>query len=166
MTTHAPPARRRRPHLDLRLAAVAGLAAALVGLVAWMLVDRHAGEGGAARDATALVDDFNAAVNAHDPEAVKALLAKGVVMRSLGDTLTGAEAVATRLTGASKLGLRVNRIAPVTVEGEYATTFNMYRSGRESGVMLAVFRIGGGKILGIWGMEPPVMPPFGSEVTG
>jgi SnoaL-like domain len=165
-STYASHAHVRRPHANPWLVAVVGLAAALVGLGAWVLVDRSTGGGGATQDATALIDDFNAAVNAPDSGAVKALMAKGVVMVSLGDTHVGADAVAKQLTGAASMGLRVERIAPVNVVGQYATTFDKYTSGRETGVMLAVFQVKDGKILRIWGMQPPVMPPFGNEVTG
>lgn len=153
-------------HAHLRLLAVAvALAAALVALGAWVAVDRtHGGGGGATGEATALVDELDAAANAADGARLKELLAPGVVMRALGETWTGEQAVARQLTGGAKAGLRWHRIAPVSVEGAYATTFNAYAAGRESGVMLAAFRIHDGRIDRIWGMQPPVMPPFGNEV--
>ncbi len=149
------------------MVAVVGLVAALVGLASWVLVDRLTAGGGAREDATALVDDFNAAVNATDSQAVKALLAKGVVMVSLGDTHRGADAVTNQLTGMTKRGVRVERIAPVNLVGQYASTFDKYTApGGESGIMLAVFQLRDGKIVRIWGMQPPVTPPYGNEALG
>ena len=76
-TTYAPPTHVRRPHANLWLVAVVALAAALMALGAWVVVDRYAGAGGVTQDATALIDDFNAAINAGDADAIGALLADG-----------------------------------------------------------------------------------------
>lgn len=156
----------RRPHLSAWLVAVVVLGTALVALGTWMVVG-HRADGGGANEQATLVDRFNDALNAADGSALRSLMTKGVVMVSLGETRVGADAVAKRLIGSSRTGLRVERIAPVTVHGQYATTFVKYTSpGGESGIMLAVFQIRDGKVVRIWGMEPPVTPPFGSSVIG
>ena len=85
-------------------------------------------------------------------------------MRSLGDTAVGADAIANGLADASASGLRVERIAPVTVEGDFATTFNRYTEPGLTGTMLATLQLEDGKILRIWGFEPGVTPPFDNAV--
>ena len=85
-------------------------------------------------------------------------------MRSLGDTATGRNAIAQGLAGASASGLRVERIAPVTVEGDVATTFTRYTEPGLTGTFLAALQIRDGKILRIWGFEPGITPPFDNAV--
>ena len=74
MTTYPHRIHVHRPHVNWPLVAIVGLAAALIGLGSWVLVDRYAGGGGATQDATTLIDRFNAAVSANDAKAASALL--------------------------------------------------------------------------------------------
>ena len=63
MSTYMPPVHvHHRPHVDLRLGAIIGLVAALIGLGSWVLVDRYTGGGGGAT-ATQLSPEVQAAVN-------------------------------------------------------------------------------------------------------
>ena len=164
-TSYAPPAHARRPHVSLRLVAVVSVAAALVGLGTWVLVDRASDGGGAGREATTLIDDFNAAINGGDENAIADLLAKDFEGRSLGDTAVGADTTATGLASASARGLRVERVAPVSVEGRFATTYVRYTEPGLTGTIVSVFQIADGKILRLWGFEPGVTPPFDNAVT-
>mgnify|MGYP003562181239 CR=1 FL=1 len=111
-TTHAPPVHVHRLHINPWLVAVIALAAALVALGSWVLVDRYTGGDSATSDATTLIDKFNAAGNAGDASALAALVTSDVVMRSEGSVITGAEALGAAATSASAGGLKVERIAP------------------------------------------------------
>lgn len=164
MTTYPHRIQVRFPHVNVLLVAVVGLALALVGLGSWVLVDRYAGGGGATQDATALIDKFNAAGNAGDASALVALVTSDVVMRSEGSVITGAQALGGAATVASFQGLRVERIAPVTVEGDFATTFLRATQPGSVRTMLAVNQIKDGKIFRIWGFDLGVTPPFENAV--
>jgi hypothetical protein len=163
-STYASTAQPHRSHRTLWLIAVIGLAAVVVGLGAWALVDRFGGGTSAEENATTLVDDFNGAINSGDAAALAGLMAKDIAVRSLGDTVAGADEVASGLAAASAGGLRIERVAPVTVEGEYATTFNRYTEPGASAVFLATFQLRDGKILRLWGFEPGVTAPYDNAV--
>ena len=166
MTTYPHRIHVHRPHLNLSLVAIVGLAAALIGLGSWVLVDRYAGGGGATPDATRLLDNFNTALNAGDATALAGLLAPNVEARSLGDTMVGAQPIANGLAKAhSDAGLHVERIAPVTVEGEFATTFQRYTEAAGSGLMQSTFQIKDGRILRFWSFQPGATPPFENAVV-
>ena len=72
MSTHASERHEQRPHLDLWLVAVVGLAAALVALGSWVLIDRF--EGAGSDSAITVIDDFVASVNADDTDALAAVV--------------------------------------------------------------------------------------------
>ena len=97
-----------------------------------------------------IVDDLNAAVNAGDAEAVRALFAPDAVIQvSTGDQIAGLDEVVTTALIPHGVGLRVERIAPVTTEGNAAATFIKYSNGSE-GVELIVFRFKDRKIVRQW----------------
>ena len=158
MTTYVPEAHVRRPHVNVWLVAVVALAAALVALGTWTLVDRYASGPGAAQDATTLIDDFNAALSTGDANAVAALLADDAVVRSLGDTYTADEVVAA----AAASPLPSERIAPVTVEGDFATTY--VEVSPAANPLVSVFQLKDGKIFRLWGFELGSTPPFDNAV--
>ena len=162
-TTHAPPVHVRRPHINPWLVAVVALAAALVALGSWVLVDRYAGGDSATSDATTLIDKFDAAFNARDANALAALMAKDVEMRSLGDTAVGRDTIANGI--ASSAIAQMERVSPVTVEGDFASWFERYTEPGQTGTFLSVFQLKDGKILRIWGFQPGVTPPFDNAVT-
>ena len=158
MTTYVPEVHARRPHIDYWLVAVIALAAALIGLAAWVLVDRYAGTDPAA-EATALVDDWIAAVNADYPaDALAPLITSDFEVRTSGDVYTADEflARATSPVGAE-------RIAPVTVEGDFATTYSTL-SGLPGTTHLTVFQFEEGKISRLWSFQLGSTPPFDNAV--
>jgi hypothetical protein len=162
-TTHVPSPALRRPHASLWLIAVVVLAAALVALGAWVIVDRTSGGDSATQDATALADKFDAAFNARDANALAALMTKDVEMRSLGDTAFGNETIADGI--ASFAISQVERVSSVMVHGDFATWFVRYKEPGRAGTFLSVFQLKDGKILRMWGFEPGVTPPFDNAVS-
>ncbi len=159
VTTYVPEAHVRRPHANVWLVAVVGLAAALVALGTWVLVDRYAGGDSATQEATALVDDWNAAVNADYPaDALAPLITSDFEVWTLGDFYTADEFLsrATSPVGAE-------RIAPVTVEGDFATTYSTL-SVLPGTTHLTVFQFEEGKVSRFWNFQLGSTPPFDNAV--
>jgi hypothetical protein len=138
--------------------AVIALAAALVALGSWVLVDRYTGGDSTTRDATTLIDKFDAAFNARDADALAALMAEDVELRSLGDTAVGRDRIANGI--ATYAAATMERVSPVTVEGDFASFFTRYTEPGSTGTIVSVFQLEDGKIVRIWGFEPGVTPPF------
>jgi len=158
MTTHVPEIHVRRLRVNVWLVAVVALAAALVALGAWVLVDRYAGTDPAA-EATALVDDWNAAVNADYPaDALAPLITSDFETWTTGGDLYTADeflALATSPLGAE-------RIAPVTVEGDFATTY--VKVSALADPLIAVYQLKDGRIFRLWAFELGSTPPFDNAV--
>lgn len=153
-----------RPHLSLWFV-VAALAAALVGLGAWVLVDRYVGGGGATQDATSLIDRFNAAAT-NDGAAVSALLTSDAVLWSAETPIVGAKAIANQI--ANTPGLLIERVAPVTVKGNFATTFIRFSAvggAIKNAPMLMVTELKDGKIFRIWTFALGETTPFNNTAT-
>jgi SnoaL-like protein len=155
-----------RPHVNRRLVGFVALAAALVGLGGWLLANRYTGGGGATQDATTLIDKFNAAASANDAKAASALLTFDVeVWMPSGSKIVGPKGFATYALGP---GLRVQRTAPVTVEGDFATTFVSFTlpgmQAGQQGHAAMVFQLASGKILRAWSFQLGVTKPFDNAV--
>lgn len=153
----APPVHR---HLTTALWIVVGaLAAALVALGAWMLVDRYTGP---QADATALVDDLTAAWTAGDAAAIQDVYtADAIVVDAWGGQMTRTSGILADLATAHALGFQVERIAPVTVEGDYASSFFRYSTpAGEEGTLATIFQLRDGMILRQWDFEPGVTAPL------
>lgn len=165
MTTYVPEARVHRPHVNLWLVAVIVLAAALVGLGAWVLIDRYGGGESAAEEATAVVDDFYAAANAKDEEALRALFADDVVVWSNETVMTGEDEVVDAVMSSG--GLSMERLAPVTMYGDFATTYVRFTvtSAGLDGPVLGTFRLENGQIVRAWDLVLGVTPPFDNTAT-
>jgi hypothetical protein len=153
----APPVHR---HLTTALWVVVGvLAAALVALGAWMLVDRYTGP---EADATALVDDLTAAWTAGDEVAIQDLYTTdAIVLTAWGGQMTRMPGILEYLANAQDIGLQLERVAPVTVEGDYASTFVRYSTpAGEEGILATIFLLRDGMILRQWDFEPGVTAPL------
>ncbi|HXH98309.1 MAG TPA: nuclear transport factor 2 family protein [Gaiellaceae bacterium] len=164
VTTYPHPHRLhlRRPHVNLWLVAVVGLAAALIGLASWVVVDRYAGGSSATDKATTLIDKSNAAFSTGDQNAISAFFAKGAVMRSLGETYSGLPAI----RGLADGSLTPERVAPVTMHGDFATTYvRITAAGIQAGTTLSVFEIKDGKILRQWNFAAASTPPFDNALV-
>lgn len=158
----APPVHR---HLTTALWVVVGvLAAALVALGAWMIVDRYTGP---EADATALIDDVSAAWNGGDVAAIQDVYTTdAIVVSAWGSQMTRMSGILDSLATAQNIGLQVERIAPVTVEDDYASTFFSYSTtGGEEGTLTTVFQMQDGKIVRQWDFELGVTPPFEIAVS-
>ena len=163
-TMHAPEIGVHRRHIDLWRVAVIGLAAALVALGAWVLVDRYTGP---EYDAATLVDDLGAAWSTGDADAIRSLYTTdAIVVTAWGDRYVGLDQIVDEVSGAVGIGFKTERIAPVTVEGDYATTFLRYSTaGGEEGTLVSVYELQDGKILRMWDFEPGVTSPLTNAVT-
>ena len=147
MTTQIPEVHARRPHINFWLVAVIALAAGLVALGAWTLVDRYTGSN---TEAAEIIDDLNTAVNAGDAEAVRELFARDAVFEMpTGEQVSGLDNVVNAALIPHGAGFQVERVAPVTAEGDFATTFLKYSNGAE-GVELLVLQFEAGKIVRLW----------------
>ena len=165
MTTYTPQAHARWPHVNLWLVAVVVLAASLIGLGAWVLVDRYTGGGGATHDATTLIDNTSAAWNTGDGNAAATLYTNNAVIVSLGDTMVGSKAIGQAMVTAHAGGFQVDRVAPVTVDGNFATTFVKITGVLPTPMpVLAVWQLKDGKILRQWGLGFGVTEPFTNAV--
>lgn len=161
MSTHAQPVHARRLHFDPWHVAVVVLAAALVGLGAWLVVDNITAGDTATDDATALIDDFGAAAMANDGAKAMTMLTPDAVVWSNGDVMTGAQAVGDSITTTPTLTMK--RVAPVTVEGNYATTFVEYGVpglGYEPRTSVFVYQLRDGKFARMWSFVTGVTEPF------
>lgn len=157
----APPVHR---HLTTALWIVVGvLAAALVALGTWMLVDRYTGP---EYDAATKIDDAATAWSSYDVEGVKALYTPdAVLVTAWGSSFAGTAELVGNVASARSVGFDVERIAPVTTEGDYATTFMRYHTAAgDEGTVVSVFQLRDGKILRQWDFEPGVTAPLTDAV--
>lgn len=161
-TMHAPGVPRRdtsRRTLHWLEAAIAVLAAALVGLVVWVLVGAFTGP---VADTENLVDDTAAAWSSADRDALAAVYAPdALVTLANGSTYSGIDGISSMAQFTTALGASVERVAPVTVEGEYASTY--VAIGNDTGgfdTVLTVFQIQDGKIVRQWDLLPGSTPPL------
>jgi ketosteroid isomerase-like protein len=158
---HAPPAHPHRLHLNPGYVAVVILAAAVVGLAAWLVVDNVTGGNSATQDATAVIDDFNTAVTAQDGTTAMTMMTPEVIAWVDGSVVGGANMWASKIS--STPTLTVERIAPVSVEGDYATTFagfSVPAQGQEPTTFLMVYQLRDGKIARLWQFLPGQSVPL------
>ena len=140
---HAPQARAHRPHINPWLAAVLVLSAGLVALGTWTIVDRSAEPVPAA---TRIVDDLNAAVNAGDAEAVRALFKPDAVFQvSTGENIKGLHNVVNTALIPHAIRSRIERVGPVATTGNSAASF--ITVGGTGGMELVVLQLEDGKIV-------------------
>jgi hypothetical protein len=146
-----PPVHAHRLHFDPWHVAVVVLAAALVALGAWVVIDNVTAGDSATDNATALIDDFNAAATANDGAKAMTMMTPDAVLWSNGDVITGAPAWGDAINTTPTLVL--DRIAPVSVNGEYATTLVRYGVpglGYEPRTSVFVYQLRDGKIARAW----------------
>jgi hypothetical protein len=157
VTTYPHPHRvhLRRPHVNLWLVAVVGLAAALIGLASWVVVDRYAGGSSATDKATTLIDKSAAAFSTGDQSAISTFFANDAVIWSMGDTYSGLPAIRNLADGT----FTAERVAPVTMHGDFATTYvHLTPVVGPAGTTLSVFEIKDGKILRQWNFTTTTSP--------
>ena len=166
MTTYAPEVHpHHRLHVNPWHVAVVVLAVAVVALGAWLIVDNYTGGNTATDNATSLMDDLYAASTAQDAQAVSAVVAPNVVLWSDGTTISGREAFVNEVM--TTPGLQIERVAPVTVEGEFASTFLAFTVPGvvDRGLTAETVQIQNGKIYRIWDFGIGVTSPFTNTAT-
>jgi hypothetical protein len=141
-------AHARRPHVNPWLVAVVALAAALVGLSTWVIVDRTTNAstapvtsptlGLASPEVTTMLENRIAAWDSGDGKAVAAFYSKNAVMEERDVTpavvTTGRTQIGTRLQWIIDLGLRMKPVGtPVQV-------------GRFVGEPVRFYAVGGGAV--------------------
>lgn len=161
-TMHAPGVRREgasRRTVRWLEAALVVLAAVLVGLVGWILVGAFTGT---VADTESLVDDTAAAWTSADKEALATVYAPdALVTLSDESTYSGIEGIYAMAELLAATGGSVERVAPVTVEGEYAATYVAIGDGAGgSDTVLTVFQIRDGTIVRHWDLLPGATPPL------
>jgi ketosteroid isomerase-like protein len=149
-----------RWHVNPWLVAVIVLGVAVVALGTWVIVDRYTGGDTATQDATTLIDNVSAAYTTNDAAALASYYAPDAVIRSLGDEYTGIATIQSLASGT----WQVERIAPVTVDGEFATTFVTLHAGDQARTAVATFQIEDGKIVRQWGFALGETSPFDNAV--
>jgi hypothetical protein len=100
-------------------------------------------------------------VNRNDAKAIAARLTTHAVLYQRGDSVAGANTIGKVIAG--QAGTKnLERIAPVAVNGEYATTLIHFSAigGAEDWPQLQVFQIKEGKIARILGFLLGETPPF------
>jgi hypothetical protein len=164
VTTYPHPHRIRvqRPQVTLSLVAIVVLAAALVGLGAWVAVDRLTGGATptATNDATTLIDNELAYTSAGNVNAALALYTPdATVWRDGGVPFTGTVQIRNLIKVANGWGpFAATRIAPVNVAGAWATTY--YQRPYLNKPVLAVFQLRDGKIFREWDFGLAKTNPF------
>jgi hypothetical protein len=164
VTTYAPEAHRHRGlHVNPWLVAVVVLAAVVVGLGTWIVVDQNTGGDSATENATTLIDDMYAAIDAKDAAAAAAMFTPGATFWAGETIVVGREDIRSVFETLIGAGYRVERVAPVTVDGDIATTFA--EEAFTLGPALQVFQLKDGKISGLWKFEFGSTPPFDTAAT-
>jgi uncharacterized protein (TIGR02246 family) len=158
-TTYAPEIHVRRPHIDVWVAIVVGLAAVVIALGAWIVVDRYTGP---EHDAATAIDDAATAWSAGDAASAASLYTSDAILVTAGgEQVVGTDEIAARMTNAQRYGLGFERVAPVTTEGDFATTYVRSTDPTLSNhTLLTVFEMDQGKIARQWDFELGASPPF------
>jgi hypothetical protein len=153
VTTYAPATHRHRLHVHPWLVAVIVLAAALVALGAWVLVDQarsSSTQGLASSEVTTMLDARLAALNRFDAEATAAFFTKDAVMEEIEQgapvvVSSGRKEIANRfrvmLDYSKQTGVQ-GRTGATTQIGPYvAQTFSWGASGTTEGQGILVFKL-------------------------
>lgn len=133
------------------IALVLLLAAALVGLGAWTIVDR--GDGGS--EAQGLWDDALAAWSSHDRDAIESLYAPDAQLRTVGPrggTFTGNKAIGAFAFFFDVEGIELARVSDVASTGELGVSFGRQTTtmGGPPETVLNVIQVRAGRIARQW----------------
>jgi uncharacterized protein (TIGR02246 family) len=137
------------------------LLAILIGLGAWAVYDVATGT---EQTATQLIDDAAAAWTAPDLATfVDVYTDDAVVVGADGTRLYGVQAIYDDAARLVPVDFAVERVAPVTTEGTYATTFVHWTSRVQEGTRAVVAELANGRISGMVVVE--LGPGFPLDVT-
>jgi hypothetical protein len=157
--THAPPTHVHRPHVNPWLVAVIALAAALVALGAWVIVDQtrtSTTEGVAPSEVQTMLDDQLVAFNSGDAAALASFYAANAVLeeRNLDPAIVtrGSEQIGERIAFfVNTAGMRIESAGPAVVLGD--TVARAERFPGETVGYMVVFKLdANGKIAHQWVM--------------
>jgi hypothetical protein len=157
--THAGQAHVHRPRFNPWLAAVIGLAAALVALGAWVIFDQtrsSSSEGLASPEVATMLENRIAAFYRADGRAAAAFYTKDAVMQEedIGLTTRGREQIAARLQYLMDAGLRMKTVgAPIQIGrfvGEAVRFYDPGGTARGEGVLAFELDQTSGKIVHQW----------------
>ena len=131
--THAGSAHGRRPSLNPWLVAVIALAAALLALGAWVVVDQTKSpstEGLASPNVVAMLRDRVAAVNSGDAKAISSFYTRNAVLEERDVTppivTKGGKEIGERISGLAAIGLKLESASPVIrLDGTVAEATSM-----------------------------------------
>ena len=154
--THAPPTHIHRLHVNPWLVAVIALAAALVALGAWVIVDQTRSsttDGVASSEVSAMLDDYLVAFNSGNPAAFSSFYAANAVQEdrtfSPAVVTRGSEQIAARIAFFVNGGMRLEATGPVIVLGD--TVARTERVPGETGGYMVVYKLdANGKIARQW----------------
>jgi hypothetical protein len=126
----------RRPHADVWHVAVIALAAALVGLGIWVLLDRttsSATPGLASPEVASMLEDRLAALNSGDAEAISTFYTANAVLEERDVTparvTRGSVAIGNAIaTYVNSYGLQVERVSPIIQTGRGVAEATIYPS--------------------------------------
>lgn len=157
--THAGRAHVRRPQFNPWLGAVIALAAALVALGAWVIVDQTRSsptEGLASPEVATMLENRIAAFDHADGRAAAAFYTKDAIMQEedIGLTTTGRGRIAARLQYLMDAGLRMKTVgAPIQIGrfvGEAVRFYDPGGTARGEGVLAFELDKNSGKIAHQW----------------
>lgn len=154
--THTGQAHAHRPQVNAWLAAVIALAAALIALGTWVIVDQtrsSSTQGLASPETVTVLNDRIAAVNSGDAQAISAFYTRDAVLEERDVTpeviTRGSEQIGGRIRGLTQLGLRLKSESPVIRFGNtVAEAASMPGSGTEGFIL--VYALEGNKIAHQW----------------
>lgn len=148
-----------RPHVNLWLVAVVGLAAGLIALGLWVLIDRYTGGSSTTHDATTLIDHLYADISAGNVNAATALFTShAIIWEGDGTQVTGTDDIRALMIEAKSVHATATRVAPVAVYGNFAATYE--QDNVLSGPAVSVYQLRDGKIFRWWSWELGTNKPF------
>jgi hypothetical protein len=140
--------------------AVVLLAAAVVALGAWVIVDQTGTTG---NDSQAVVNDLTNAWSTYDAKALSSLYAPNAVITGAdGSVDTGIDAILGTLGTFKLMGYTVAPVGEVAVNGEYTATFVRFSDGTE---VMTVLQTKNGKIVRHWDLLPGDTAPLDNALA-
>ena len=170
MTTYVPEVHTRRPHVNVWLVAVIALAAALVGLGIWVLVDRttsSATPGLASPEVASMLEDRLAALNSGDAEAISTFYTANAVLEEHDVTPTrvtrGSEAIGSAIAFyVNSYGMQLERVSPIIQTGRGVAEAVTYPPDPSSGwTLVYLLDRDSGKITHQWVLPAQNIEPAG-----
>jgi hypothetical protein len=143
--------------------AVVLLAAAVVTLGAWVVVDQTGTTG---NDNQALVNDLANAWSTYDATAITTLYAPNAAITNPdGSSFAGIDAILGALGTYKLFKTNVEPIGKAAVNGDYTATFFRISDGTEVLEVLTLLQVKNGKIVRHWDFGPGFTPPLDNALA-